>query len=216
MNRYAMLCVVAAGLAGMLAPAFSQDQGEKKGARPGEMSPEVRAWMEAATPGPNHRLLNYCIGEWQVTVRHWMQPGQESPPSTGICVNEWVLGGRFVKTTYKGSFMHMPFEGIGYTGYDKVTHKFVSTWMDNMGTGIMRQIGTYDPQKKLFTYTSEMRQPTGEMVKQVETIQIIDENHHVMTFFHQTPAMDHPVKAMELSYSRIKKAMRPGGSKPPK
>ena len=31
--------------------------------------------------------------------------------------------------------MGMPFEGIGRTGYDNVTGKYWSTWIDNMSTG---------------------------------------------------------------------------------
>ena len=33
--------------------------------------------------------------------------------------------------------------------------KFVGSWVDNMGTGIMFSEGTYDPATKTFTYTSE-------------------------------------------------------------
>ncbi len=209
MRTQAMSCVVAVALAGVAMPAFSQEKPAKGTVKPRGMDPQTKAWMEAARPGPNHQLLNYCVGQWQTTVRHWMTPGQESEPGEGICVNEWVLGGRYVKTTYKGSFMNMPFEGLGYTGYDNVTRQFVSTWMDSMGTGIMQQTGTYDPAKKLFTYKSQMLQPTGELVRQIETIRIVDENRHVMTFYHQMPDAEKPVKVMEIVYSRIKKAQTP-------
>ena len=170
---------------------------------------EMQAWIEAATPGPQHRLMNYCIGEWQATWKHWFAPGQEAPPEQGICVNEWVLGGRFIKTTFRGTFMGMPYEGVGYTGFDKVTGKFVSTWMDNMSTSIMYEMGSYDPDKKLFTYTSEMQQPTGVIAQQTTTVQIINDNQHVMTFYQKLPGMEQPKKVMEVTFNRLKKAKPP-------
>ncbi len=33
--------------------------------------------------------------------------------------------------------MGMPFEGMGIDGYDNLAKQYVSTWVDNMGTGIM-------------------------------------------------------------------------------
>jgi hypothetical protein len=33
--------------------------------------------------------------------------------------------------------MGMPFEGLGYTGYDNVKKQYFGTWIDSMSTGIM-------------------------------------------------------------------------------
>jgi len=55
--------------------------------------------------------------------------------------------------------MGMPFEGIGINGYDNLKKKFVSTWIDNMGTMIVMSTGTFDPATKTFTYMGEMDNP---------------------------------------------------------
>ena len=41
--------------------------------------------------------------------------------------------------------MDMSFTGMAIEGYDNVKKKFVSSWIDNMGTMILNSEGTYDP-----------------------------------------------------------------------
>ena len=50
-----------------------------------------------------------------------------------------------------GKMKDMQFKGMGVEGYDNVKKKFVSSWIDNMGTGIQFSEGTYDPATKTFT-----------------------------------------------------------------
>ena len=58
-----------------------------------------------------------------------------------------ILGGRYLEQRYEGTMMGQPFSGIGVTGFDNYKKKFVSTWVDSMGTAIMtmtrhgRQVG---------------------------------------------------------------------------
>lgn len=47
--------------------------------------------------------------------------------------------------------MGMPFEGHGTLAYDNHRKMFVSTWIDNMGSGIMVLEGTYDDASKTLT-----------------------------------------------------------------
>ena len=60
-----------------------------------------------------------------------------------------------------GKMKDMQFKGMAVEGYDNVKKKFVSSWIDNMGTGIQFSEGTYDPASKTFTYTSEMEMMPG-------------------------------------------------------
>jgi hypothetical protein len=71
-------------------------------------------------------------------------------------VNTWVLGGRFVEEKFKGEFNGMPFEGIGYTGYDNFKKLYTGSWMDNMGTMMMVMSGTVDPSGKEITMTGQI------------------------------------------------------------
>ena len=67
----------------------------------------------------------------------WMAPGADPMVMDGTSENRWVMGGRYLEQRFNGNFMGMPFEGIGYTGYDNVKKQYWGTWMDNMSTGMM-------------------------------------------------------------------------------
>jgi hypothetical protein len=59
--------------------------------------------------------------------------------------------------------MGMPFEGHGTDRYDNMTGKYVSTWVDNMGTGILYMTG--DCKGNVCTSTGDMTDPmTGKKV----------------------------------------------------
>jgi hypothetical protein len=65
---------------------------------------------------------------------HVGDPSKPPEVSEGTSEHTWVLGGRYVEQRFDGTFMGMPFSGIGYTGYDKYKKRYVGVWMDAAGT----------------------------------------------------------------------------------
>jgi hypothetical protein len=107
----------------------------------------MEAWKKAATPGPDHKILDSLAGEWDHTVKHRMTPEAAWEEMKGENTNKWILGGRFLQSETKGPAMvegGEPFEGWGFIGFDNVTNKYQSVWLDNMGTGMMISTGEYD------------------------------------------------------------------------
>jgi hypothetical protein len=96
--------------------------------------------------------------------------------------------------------MDSEFKGIGTEGYDNVKKKYVASWIDNMGTGIMAMEGTYDPATKTLTYIGEEEPMPGMKTKMRQTVKTIDKNHHLMEFFEFRG--DAEVKVMEIAYER--------------
>ena len=133
-----------------------------------------------------------------------MGPGEPPQVSEGSSEHRLVLGGRFLEQVYKGTSMGMPFEGIGYTGYDNYKGKFVGTWMDNMGTMIMTSIGTYSPMNKTFNFTARMDDVVkGKEIEMRDVIRIIDRDNSIAEMF--CPGPDgKEFKTMELIYKRKK------------
>jgi hypothetical protein len=163
----------------------------------------MEAWMKASTPGDAHKKLDGMVGTWDVTVKSWMAPGQPPAESTGTAVNQWVLGNRWMEEKFTGSFMGMPFQGIGYTGYDNVKKQYVGTWMDNMSTAVMVSSGK-GGSGNTYEFTSSMDDPmTGKPAMITEKVTFTDADHHTMEMW--GPGPDGKVyKSMEISYSRKK------------
>jgi hypothetical protein len=156
----------------MALPATAQEQAqgtEKKdmaqgnesghGMSQADMKAMEEAMMKAATPGEHHKALGRYVGNWTFTNTFWMDPSQPPMKSDGTMHAEWMLGNRYVHSTFKGSFGGQPFEGHSTDGYDNVAGKYVSAWVDNMGTGIMKSTGTCDAAHKVCTMTAEMLDP---------------------------------------------------------
>jgi hypothetical protein len=185
---------------------LAQDKKEEKKPSEAEM---MNTMMELAKPGESHKLLQSGVGTWSYVVKFWMSP--EAPPvtSTGTSVARAVMDGRYVITDHNGK-MQMPgadgkmvdmeFKGMAVEGYDNATKKFVSSWIDNMGTGIMHSEGTYDTGSSTFTYIAEYEPIPGMKTKMREVLKITDKDHRMAQFFEDRGGTE--VKTMEISYTR--------------
>jgi hypothetical protein len=98
-------------------------------------------------------------GSWNVKSWCLMESGGERIDATGSSEQKMVLDGRFVQQEYKGAMMGTPFTGIGFTGYDNHARKYVSTWMDSMGTCIYYFEGTASADGKTITQTCSVDDP---------------------------------------------------------
>jgi len=85
-------------------------------------------------------------------------------------------------------------------GFDNVKKKFVSSWIDNMGTGIMNSEGTYDAGAKTMTYNGECEMMPGTKTKIRQVIKLADKDHRTMEFYEDRGGTE--VKTMEISYTR--------------
>jgi hypothetical protein len=197
----ALLVVVAA-------LAIGADEKAKKTTMPAAGAMDEKAMMEAwakyATPGESHKKLESFVGSWDTSVKSWMQPGAPPMESKGTSENRMIMGGRFLEQRFTGTMMDMPFEGLGYTGYDNYKKKYVGSWMDNMGTGVVTSLGTADPSGKAMTFTGEMDDPMeGKTKPYKETITMVDNDHHVFEMW--SPGPDGKMaKMMEIHYMRKK------------
>jgi hypothetical protein len=172
---------------------------------------EMKQMMELAKLNENHKLLASMAGTWSYTVKMWMAPGAPPTESTGTAVRKSVMEGRYLTGDYTGKFKmpgadgkmkEMNFQGMSMDAYDNVKKKFISGWVDNMGTGIMIIEGTYDAATKTFTYTGEAEMMPGMKSKMRQVIKMPDKDHMSMEFFEDRGQGE--TKSMEITYKRGK------------
>ncbi len=140
---------------------------------PGMTEEDMKNFMEAATPGPMHAHLNKGIGTWSGKSSMWMTPGGEPTKSETTSVVTGLMDGKFVQVNVSGDMPGMgPFHGMGINGYDNVARKFVSTWIDNMGTTMMIGTGELSANGKTLTWNYTYSCPITKkatVMRQVET-----------------------------------------------
>lgn len=215
--RYCKSCLTAAVLSAAIAvPGIAQEKKEpgKPAAAPaGDNKPNdaqmMATMMELAKPGENHKRLQEMVGTWAYSVKWWMNPEAAPVESTGTTVSRPAMDGRYVISEHSGkmqmpgeggNMMDVPFKGMAIEGYDNVKKKFVSTWIDNMGTGIMLSEGTYDPASKTLTYSADYEPMPGMKTKARQVVKITDKDHHTMEYFEDRGGKE--VKVMEITYAR--------------
>ena len=182
----ALICMLA------FVPAFSQDDMQAAG---------QKAWMDYMTPGSAHKMLAKSDGEWNEEMTMWMQPGAEPVKSKATAVNKMILGGRYQQTTHKGDVMGMPFEGMGLTGFDNIKKMYVSTWVDNMGTGMMYSEGKWDEATKSVEFKGTVVDPmSGKELKVRQVMKIVDDNTETMEMY--TTVDGKEFKTMEIKMTR--------------
>jgi Protein of unknown function (DUF1579) len=172
---------------------------------PIDSATSMKAMMEAATPGEPHKMLASSTGTWNAEVSMWMSP--DAPPATskGTATNKMVMDGRYQISEFKGDMMGSPFTGMSTTAYDNVKKKFVSTWIDNWGTGIMQMEGPWDESSKSMTLSGKMIEPsTKRECDMKESFKIVDDNTQLMEMWGPDPKTGKPYKTMEIKFTRKK------------
>ncbi|HWJ90325.1 MAG TPA: DUF1579 domain-containing protein [Flavisolibacter sp.] len=162
-------------------------------------------WMKYMTPSKEHALMASWDGTWNGEVSVWMKPGTDPSKSTTVTTNKMVLGGRYQQSTHKGSFNGMPFEGMSTLAFDNAKKVFLSTWIDNMGTGIMTGEGTWDDATQSITLKGKVMDPgQSKDVDYREVFTVIDKDHQRTEMYGINPTDGKEFKTMEIKFTRKK------------
>jgi hypothetical protein len=219
-----LLAIVFAAL--IATPSFTQTSGTSPaiGTAPvgaataptGQPNPQemMKQMMAMSKLNENHKLLADMNGSWNYSIKMWMNPDPNAKPqeSKGTATRKSAMGGRYftMDVTGKlqmpgedGKMKDMQFKGMALEGYDNVKKKFVSSWIDNMGTGIQYSEGTYDPATKTFTFTSEMEMMPGMKTPVRELLKMTDKDHMMMEWYETHGGQEK--KTMEIAYTRAGK-----------
>jgi hypothetical protein len=163
----------------------------------------MEVYRKLGTPGPQHRLLAGMAGSWTTKTSACMEPGKPPVESAGTSEQKTILGGRFLQQEFTGEMMGGTFNGIGVTGYDNHTKKYVSTWMDTMSTAILFFQGTASADGKTITQEARYDDPIKGPVTWRSITKIGDDNTQRFELF-GIDKTGKEEKMMEITYTRKK------------
>ena len=166
-----------------------------------DMEEMMEVYQKLGTPGEPHRVLATMAGNWNARVKSWPVPDRPPMESSGACEQKMVLGGRFLQQDFTGDMMGTTFTGIGFTGYDNHSGKYLSTWMDSMSTGILFFEGTPSADGKTITQENRHNDPVRGPMTWRSVTRIVDENTWVFEMYsiYEKGAVE---KGMEITYTR--------------
>jgi len=141
---------------------------------PGMTEEQMQACVLAGTPGEMHKRLAQDVGEWHGKTTMWMTPDAEPTESECTSTVTSIMDGRYIKGEMEGEMPGMgAYHGFGISGFDNVSQKFVSTWIDNHSTGIMQGEGQLSSDGKTLTWTFTYNCPITKkptVMREVDTI----------------------------------------------
>jgi hypothetical protein len=172
---------------------------EKK--QEGKMDQEMEVYKKLGTPGAPHKLLASMAGTWTARTKSWMGPDTPAMEWMGSSEQKMLLGGRYLQQEFSGEMMGSPYSGIGFTGYDNHTKKYVSTWMDSMSTGIMVFEGTAGADGRTITQTARFDDPVRGPVQWRSVTKMVDDKTMLFEMY-ITGKSGKEEKMMEITYAR--------------
>ena len=145
---------------------------------------QMKAWQAYATPGAPHKLMTDEVGTWNCDMTFWYEPNGKPEKSTSVANIKMILGGRYQEANYQGKIMGAPFEGKSTLAYNNASKEYTSTFIDNMGTGMMVAIGKYDEKTKSMELKGDMVNPVnGKKTPYREIYTIVDATTRKMEMF---------------------------------
>ncbi len=164
----------------------------------------MKAWQDFMTPSENHKMLAQEVGTWEGEVSQWMDPSALPTKSKATNVVTMAMGGLYQIGEFSSTMMGMPMKGQSTVGYDNAKKMYVSTWIDNMGSGIVKMSGQYDAKTKTMNLKGTQTDPmTGKDSEIREEIKYHNDGSYTMYMY--GAGMDgKEMKFMEGTFKKVK------------
>ncbi len=165
---------------------------------------DMEVYMKSGQPGEEHRQMAEGAGTWTTTNTMWMAPGAPPMTTNGTAVTRMTMDGRFAVTEVTSPMGEMgTMQGTSTMGFDNVQKKYVGTWIDNMGSGMMHGVGTPSQGGKridwVYTYSCPITNCQRTM-REVHTHP--DKNTLIIESFAKDPRTNKEMQCMRMEAKR--------------
>ncbi len=136
-----------------------------------------------ATPGVNHKFLDYFVGNWESHVKYYSEPGAEPFVYKEQISVQWILGGRYTYAVLKGNLLGKEYEVFVYTGYNNYKKEFFAIQLSTMGTGYYLSTGFLDKSGKIRTDTAVVEDPAAGKINTKAVTTLVDRDKYLYDFY---------------------------------
>ncbi|MAW60987.1 MAG: hypothetical protein CMJ94_09140 [Planctomycetes bacterium] len=165
--------------------------------------------MKMGAPGEEHKQLAKSAGKWDVTMGMRMSPDAPWEYSKGSSKITMIMGGRYMVEQTTFEMMGMETKGMLVQGFDNLSKKYQTMWIDSFGTRMMLSEGERVGKDQI-VYRGTMKDfvtPEGRPYKYVITEK--SDDHTIMEMYDtipETPEAPMPkepnVVVMKMEYKR--------------
>jgi uncharacterized protein DUF1579 len=94
----------------------------------------VSAETAPFTAGPEHQMLATFAGSWRGPTQLWLDPSEPPEESQTELLAELVLGGRWLRLSWRGTALAKPHAGQMLIGYHSDARNYELAWIDSFHT----------------------------------------------------------------------------------
>jgi hypothetical protein len=187
---------------GAVPAAFGEPPRDKKEA-PQKPARKPKQQEKMAGPGEAHKPLELLLGDWDGEVKMWFAPGRPPMSFKETVKRESLYDKRYVMEHVEATSEKEPHHGMAVIGHNNVEKRYEMLFIDNGGTAMNLWTGTFDAEKKTFTFTGNEFDMSGKKVKFRTCIDCSNEDKQIKTGF--KPGRDgKEFKAFEITLTRKK------------
>jgi Protein of unknown function (DUF1579) len=185
--------------AGTVIPALGNDSASQ--------AKIMQAWQDFATPGAEHQWMAKGAGTWVCdSMAQMMDPAAPPAYSKASETVTIAMNGLYQLTDFSSTMMGMPMQGHSIMGFDKMKKKYVLSWIDNVGSGIVRLEGTYNEATKTLNMSGKQSDPARGMETDMrQELKYLDDNTYVMAMYGTGHDGKTEEKFMQGTFKRVKK-----------
>ena len=161
----------------------------------------VFAIMKLQAQSPMKAMGKYA-GNWKAEFSMWMDPSQPPMIEQLTVHREMIMNGLFLSSRYTGFSMGMNYEGIGTLGYSMEKKMYVSSWIDNMNSGISYMEGKASSDGKSIEFHGTATDvTTGKDILMRQVLTFIDDTHQKIEIFVTTAGKE--AKTIEFNLTKL-------------
>jgi hypothetical protein len=189
-----------------LAPIIRAEEPPKATQKPpAEESPLfAEALARARTmsqPQPEHRTFEPLVGHFKVDLTGFSLSGKVTH-LTGTGENQYVLGGRFLRSDWSVGEGDARLEISSYLGYDNAAKKYVMVALSTLGTSPLEVRGDYDAASRSFILSGKQRDETSGAGRMYRNMLKIDgSDGYELRSFVDLPGRA-PFKVVQVKFAR--------------
>jgi hypothetical protein len=144
--------------------------------------------------------LRALAGSWDVAITLFVK-GQPPVKLGGTSENVWVLGGRFLQSTFNASGGGTTVDGLTTYGYDRDRHEYFAVSVNTSSSPYGALHGPYYDGSRSFVLRSETVSTGGVRVKRRQMIRVEGDDRHIVEVFLEFAGVP-PTKLFEAVFTR--------------